>query len=318
MPSQWVEAGASGAQAGNGTGQVVVSIAHIHLLSQWEPLGVSDSLFSPRALAYSGCPINVGWLRGITWENLLLVKLTLSFNLWSSPLGYWGPYPEYLLTLATTNLACRFLLFLWSGPGGRTELAPYPYPKSGEHCPGQGRKCQPPLLRMVVWGGERVNLKGKGLRKCSVSRSLVAKLNSVIFCLWAASLCLGPVDVFSQTSEASTHSYLSSRRLMYRKKVLVLPVWCMLSHVWLFATPWTVAHLVPVSMEFSRQEYWSRLPFSSPGDPPDPGILPTRGSNPHLLHWQADSFTTAPPAKPISSLISKIPAPVWNPNWKMV
>ena len=182
---------------------------------------MSDSLFSPRALAYSGCPINVGWLRGITWENLLtlLVKLALSFNLWSSPLGYWGPCPEYLLTLATTNLACRFLLFLWSGPGGRTELARYPYPKSGEHCPDQGRKCQPPLLRMVVWGGERVNLKGKGLRKWSVSRSLVAKLNSVIFCLWAASLCLGPVDVFSQTSEASTHSYLSSRRLMYRKKV---------------------------------------------------------------------------------------------------
>ena len=67
---------------------------------------------------------------------------------------------------------------------------------------------------MVVWGGERVNLKGKHLRKCSASRSLVAKLNSVTF-----SLCLGPVDVFSQTSEVSTHSYLSFRRLMCRKKV---------------------------------------------------------------------------------------------------
>ena len=72
---------------------------------------------------------------------------------------------------------------------------------------------------MVVWGGERVNLKGKRLRKCSASRSLVAKLSSVTFCLWAASLCLGPVDVFSQTSVVSTHSYLSFRRLMCRKKV---------------------------------------------------------------------------------------------------
>ena len=47
-----------------------------------------------------------------------------------------------------------------------------------------------------------------------------------------------------------------------------------LSRVWLFATPWTVAHQAPPSMEFSRQEYWSGLLFPSPGDPPDPGIEP--------------------------------------------
>ena len=45
-----------------------------------------------------------------------------------------------------------------------------------------------------------------------------------------------------------------------------------LSHVWLFATPWTVAHRASPSMEFSRHEYWSGLPFPSPGDLPDPGI----------------------------------------------
>ena len=39
-----------------------------------------------------------------------------------------------------------------------------------------------------------------------------------------------------------------------------------------FATPWTVAHHAPVSMGFSRQEYWGRLPFLSPGDLPNPGI----------------------------------------------
>ena len=47
-----------------------------------------------------------------------------------------------------------------------------------------------------------------------------------------------------------------------------------LSHVWPFATPWTVAYQVPPSMGFSRQEYWSGLPFPSPGDLPYPGIEP--------------------------------------------
>ena len=47
-----------------------------------------------------------------------------------------------------------------------------------------------------------------------------------------------------------------------------------LSHVRLFLTPWTVAYQAPLSMEFSRQEYWSGLLFPSPGDLPDPGIKP--------------------------------------------
>ena len=52
---------------------------------------------------------------------------------------------------------------------------------------------------------------------------------------------------------------------------------CMLSHfsrVRLFATLWTVAHKALLSMRFPRQEYWSGLPFSSPGDLPDRGIEP--------------------------------------------
>ena len=67
----------------------------------------------------------------------------------------------------------------------------------------------------------------------------------------------------------------------------------MLSYVWLFVTPWTVAHKVPLSMEFSRQEYWSRLPFLSPGDLPYPGIKP---GSPAL---QTDSLPTEPLGKPI-------------------
>ena len=67
------------------------------------------------------------------------------------------------------------------------------------------------------------------------------------------------------------------------------------SRVWLSMTPWTVACLAPLSMGFSRQEYWSGLPFPSPEALPDPG------SNPHLLcllPWQAGSLPLAPPGKP--------------------
>ena len=48
----------------------------------------------------------------------------------------------------------------------------------------------------------------------------------------------------------------------------------LLSHVRLFVTPWTVAYQAPLSMGFSRQEYWSGLPFPSPRDLPNPGIEP--------------------------------------------
>ena len=47
-----------------------------------------------------------------------------------------------------------------------------------------------------------------------------------------------------------------------------------LSRVQLFVTPWTVSHQAPPSMGFSRQEYWSGLPFPSPGDLPNSGIEP--------------------------------------------
>ena len=50
---------------------------------------------------------------------------------------------------------------------------------------------------------------------------------------------------------------------------------CVLSHIQLFATPWTVAHQAPLSMEFSRQEYWSGLPFHTPGGLPGPGMEST-------------------------------------------
>ena len=65
-----------------------------------------------------------------------------------------------------------------------------------------------------------------------------------------------------------------------------------LSHIQLFATPWTVAHQAPPSMEFSRQEYWSGLPFPSPGDLPDPRI---ELQSPAV---QVDALPSEPPGNP--------------------
>ena len=64
-----------------------------------------------------------------------------------------------------------------------------------------------------------------------------------------------------------------------------------LSRVWLFVTPWTVAHQAPLSIEFSRQEYWSGLPFLPPGDIHNPGIEPR---SPTL---QSDTLPSEPPGK---------------------
>ena len=65
-----------------------------------------------------------------------------------------------------------------------------------------------------------------------------------------------------------------------------------LSCVRLFVTPWTIAYQAPLSIGFSRQEYWSGLPFPSPADLPDPGI------EPGFPALEADAFTSEPPGKP--------------------
>ena len=75
------------------------------------------------------------------------------------------------------------------------------------------------------------------------------------------------------------------KRKKERKKVKSL------SRVQLFATPWTVAQKAPQSMGFSRQEYWSGLPFPSPGDLPDSGF------EPRCPALQAYALTSEPPGK---------------------
>ena len=65
----------------------------------------------------------------------------------------------------------------------------------------------------------------------------------------------------------------------------------LLSSVQLFVTPWTVARQAPLIMGFSRQEYWSGLPFPPPGDLPDPGIKPESSASPTLA---GGFFSSAP------------------------
>ena len=96
---------------------------------------------------------------------------------------------------------------------------------------------------------------------------------------------------FYNSQVKNDHNYWSSETPMYQyfPSLLWLKVKSF-SHVQLFATPWTVAHQAPLSMGFSRQEYWSGLPF------PSPGALPNLGIEPRSPTLQA--FTSAPPGKP--------------------
>ena len=73
------------------------------------------------------------------------------------------------------------------------------------------------------------------------------------------------------------------------------------SRVRLFVTQWTVAHQAPLSMEYSRQEYWSGLPFPSPEDLLDLGVKPISFGFPELA---GRFFTAEPLGKPIKSSIS--------------
>ena len=96
-------------------------------------------------------------------------------------------------------------------------------------------------------------------------------------------------------------SFTTLKKMSYNSLIV-----CMLSRfscVQLSVAPWTVVHQTPLSMGFSRQEYWSGLSC------PPPGSFLTQGSNPcvlHLLHWQTGSLPLAPPGKPTSLTENKL------------
>ena len=107
---------------------------------------------------------------------------------------------------------------------------------------------------------------------------------------WAPSLDPGKINLmFSGCGRGLRHAP-RQRSVSWEAMPACVP--CGLRRVRLFVTLWTVAHRAPLSREFSRQEYWSGLPFSSPGDLPDPGIKP---KSPALA---GRFFTTEPLGKP--------------------
>ena len=115
-----------------------------------------------------------------------------------------------------------------------------------------------------------------------VSRSLQRRCGSVV-----ASCRIGVTDCSSPCMD----SFEGGRCYLHYLHHSLAPGKS-LSHVQLFATLWTIAYQAPPSMGFSRQEYWSGLPFPSPGDLPNPGIEP---GSPTL---EADALTSEPPGKP--------------------
>ena len=91
---------------------------------------------------------------------------------------------------------------------------------------------------------------------------------------WATELTeLNILDVRTLSSYSHDTKNILRQCSWMRTQVCACMLSCF-SLVWLFETPWTVAHQTPLSMGFPRQEYWSGLPFPSPGDLLNPGIEP--------------------------------------------
>ena len=110
---------------------------------------------------------------------------------------------------------------------------------------------------------------------------------------------LGPIPRLFWPSSCTPWVALSFRFAAQLYLLLTLhPIPVMLSHVWLFLTPWTVAHQAPLSMEFSRQEYWSGLLSPSPGD------LPYQGSNLAVLHSRLILYCLSHQRSPLSILVT--------------
>ena len=107
---------------------------------------------------------------------------------------------------------------------------------------------------------------------------------------------LRTLHIFTRKHYYSITSHIICRICLFNLRYTYYEVKWRQSLCQLFATPWTVAYKAPLSMEFSRQEYWSGLPFPSPGDPPDPGVKPR--FKPRSPALQADALPSEPPGEP--------------------
>ena len=121
---------------------------------------------------------------------------------------------------------------------------------------------------------------------------LIPSLLSFLLLLHPSPIFFPPVPsswLPSSLSHPAPHSY----HALSSSPVSIISC-AVFSRVWLFATPWAVAHQAPLSMEFSRQEYWSGLPFPTSRDLSNPGIESKSLASPALA---GRFFTTEPPGK---------------------
>ena len=125
-------------------------------------------------------------------------------------------------------------------------------------------------------------------------------------------MCLGcnpgnPGDFHGQRNLAGDgpwglqKSQLNNRQSVSNRSLLIVGWWWVesLSGVQLFLILWAVAHQAPLSLRFPRQEYWTGLPFPSPGDLPDPEIDPASPASPALA---GGFFTTKSPGKTLGAI----------------
>ena len=132
--------------------------------------------------------------------------------------------------------------------------------------------CSRILARIIPRAEESGGLQPMGPKESDTTK----QLNNSLSCL------LGNLRDVSYSPLSAIHT------LQGLNKCFVVIVQS-LSHVWLFVTPWSVAHQAPLPMGLSWQEYWSRLPFPSPRDFPNPGIEPKSLASLAL----ADGFLTS-------------------------
>ena len=144
---------------------------------------------------------------------------------------------------------------------------------------------------MVSWSGKQFG-SAKSTEGSGISQTgSVLETKSVSYSPWACT----KLKLHFLYNRAD-NSYLRE----FQKMKASNNVLSCLSHVWLFETPWTVACQAPLSMGFSRQEYWGVFPGPPPGDLPHPGIKPESLC---LLHWQMGSLPLAPPGEPLKECL---------------
>ena len=128
------------------------------------------------------------------------------------------------------------------------------------------------------WGEGMCPMPGQS--RCPVTLvkaiSPIAKVNQWVYPIRQHKELLVSTEIIDSKYLSSLLQPLSSVVLAQEQPREVK--WKLLGHIWLFATPWTVAHQAPLSMGFSRQEDWCGLPC------PPPAIFPTQESNPGLPH----------------------------------